>query len=389
MANRRKASIPFSLGSKSVRTLKDIQDILKNHPEDLILPAKDGRLKRFLQGFGKTYVDCLDSNNVQESIKRLAELFGVDVKDMDFSLDSNLALDNSKVIELLDKGEYHIEVSKGIFDFDKLYIDRPVRIIGQGKSETLIKVGVMCVASDGFTLENLTCECKYLITENDVGLSKDRTKFEYQKRYGFGDIIELIKKRFYFYEDLSKLKNEIRINVLNSLSDLKGKMGSILNKSETQNILKEVMKEIEREVYYNYVNLNEHLIFNKIKDKITGVTNKFKSTIDQLNKSINGILDLYLDVNANKLRILTLFDPIVVNDRMQEIKGKIKDTILKKWDYPQGMLINEYSIKKKIREILEVCKYYNEEYYNLSFLQDYVNIEENGSRPTFCVNPKL
>ncbi len=372
VANRRRASIPFSLGSKNIRTLKDIQEILKSHPEDLILPAKDGRLKRFLQGFGKTYADCLDPDNIQESIQKLAGIFGIEIKDVDFSLDSNIATDNSKVIELLEKGETGaIEISKGVFVFDRLYIDKPVKIVGQGKSETLIRANIVCVTCEGFAIENLTFECNHLITDDNLSFEKDKAKLEYKKRYSFKDVVEIIKRELHFYENKEKIKTSI-LRLERKIDEVKNELSAqlkeILNRAE-ENIKDDILWRIES-MWWGIKNVKDYIIeygvFFTIKgnlyyisenSQLQALDKKFDEFINAEFKTLEKELTIYLkDIYTSNLIRANLDTP---NDFYSGFKGFLKD------------IMNKVKIDRSIRSILQKIMddaedpmYYNELKYN-------------------------
>ena len=159
MFRSRSSAVPFTIKSTTIRTLKDLKRALKDNPEDLFTPIKDGRMARFLRGFSKDILDCIDENNPKESLLRLAKALNVDIDDkaMMQMKDVNLVDSESKIMEFIQSGKKEIVIARGIYSLNKLSIDRGIRLIGQGKSETLLKIKELATSAT-LILENITCE---------------------------------------------------------------------------------------------------------------------------------------------------------------------------------------------------------------------------------------
>jgi outer membrane protein assembly factor BamB len=164
----RRSIIPFLVGSERVASLQDLKRVISEKPEELVIPLQDGRLERFLNGISSRYVECIDRSNPRDSIKRLAEKLGVKIK-KELELDDISAVDSAKeLMKLFEKGKEEINIAKGTIEIDKLILKNPIRLRGQGKNETLLRIGEL-FAPYGFrfTLEHLTCEVENFVSSKE------------------------------------------------------------------------------------------------------------------------------------------------------------------------------------------------------------------------------
>ena len=77
---KRRVAVPFKAGNKLVKTLNDLKEVLENHPEDLIPAVQDGRLQRFLKGFGRSFEEIFKEDlTPKEIIEKLGNFLGVEV----------------------------------------------------------------------------------------------------------------------------------------------------------------------------------------------------------------------------------------------------------------------------------------------------------------------
>jgi hypothetical protein len=115
----RKAVIPFKAGNISVRTLEDLKKALKTQPITVLQAAKDGRLQRFLKGFGIHYEILFEEYSYpQEIVKALANLLGIHI-----DIDSLFLQQNQEDETLISSEE----------DLEKAVSDRVNRIrLGKG-----------------------------------------------------------------------------------------------------------------------------------------------------------------------------------------------------------------------------------------------------------------
>jgi hypothetical protein len=152
---RRRSIVPFFIGSKRITSLRELKEILSKEPHSLLIPLKDGRLAKFLKGISSSYVECLDANNPEESLKQLAEKLGVKIEDK-LSVESvSVVSSPEQVLELIKKGEKEIELPSGEIFFEELILDRPVRLIGQGKNTTILKCNTLKICSDNIIFKNI------------------------------------------------------------------------------------------------------------------------------------------------------------------------------------------------------------------------------------------
>ena len=161
---RRRSIVPFFVGSQRIASLQDLKKVIAENPEKLTVPLQDGRLERFLRGISNSYLECIDKDNPKESIEKLAERLGVEIQ-KDFTCEEvSVVTSVDELIKLIEEGEEEIELSKGEFVLDdELVLANPVKLIGQGKNDTHLKVKELLVASEGVVFENLICEADALL----------------------------------------------------------------------------------------------------------------------------------------------------------------------------------------------------------------------------------
>jgi small GTP-binding protein len=163
---RRRIAVPFEAGSRTVASLEDLKSLLRESPELLLLPARDGRLERFLEGISGKLSDCIDRNSPEESIKKLAEMLDIEIK-KELKMDGiSVVTSAEELMKLLEEGKSKIDIAKGKFVVDKLVLRNPVRLIGQGKNDTLLKISEL-FAPCRFTLECLACEVKNFVSAKE------------------------------------------------------------------------------------------------------------------------------------------------------------------------------------------------------------------------------
>ena len=166
---RRRSIIPFLVGSERVASLQDLKRIISENPEKLVIPLQDGRLERFLRGISNSYLECIDKDNPKESIEKLAERLGVEIK-KELELDDIFAVDSAEeLMKLLEEGREEINIAKGTIEIDKLILKNPVKLRGQGKNESLLKIGEL-FAPHRFTLEYLTCEVENFVSSKEPNI---------------------------------------------------------------------------------------------------------------------------------------------------------------------------------------------------------------------------
>jgi hypothetical protein len=163
---RRRIAVPFEAGSRTIASLEDLKSLLRESPELLFLPARDGRLERFLEGISGKLSDCIDRNSPEDSIKRLAEMLGIEIKgSIKFDIDA-VATSVEELKKALDEKQTEIHIAKGEFSLDEIRLESFIELIGQGKNETLIKVKEL-FAPYGIRLKSLTCEVEKLISPEE------------------------------------------------------------------------------------------------------------------------------------------------------------------------------------------------------------------------------
>jgi len=159
----RRSIIPFLVGSQRIASLQDLRKVIAENPEKLIIPLQDGRLERFLRGISNRYLECIDKENPKESIEKLAEKLGVEIQKDFTHEDVSVVTSVDELERMIDEGEKEIELSRGKFVLDVLILANPVKLAGQGKNDTHLKVKELIVASEGVIFENLICEAETLL----------------------------------------------------------------------------------------------------------------------------------------------------------------------------------------------------------------------------------
>jgi len=179
---KRRVAIPFRVNSKEIISLVDLKKVLKEAPELLILPVEDGRLKRFLEGINKRLADLIDENNPQNSIRELGKALGIEVKNLEKTIESGVVRNSQELLKVFEKKPGEILLAKGTFEIEKLHVDFDTKIIGVGKNDTFLKVKVLSITSHNVEFENLSCEAKVLIgnppkVEKEKAFYHGETKF--------------------------------------------------------------------------------------------------------------------------------------------------------------------------------------------------------------------
>ncbi len=130
----RKFVAPFFAGEYQVASLDDLVEVLKKNPSSLAAPLEDGRLERFLRGYGKKYEECLNKNSLEETVKNLAEILGLELDtSIQLSYDTSQLIDSSEeLLKAIKEGRERIELKTGVFELENVVIDKPVEIAGQG-----------------------------------------------------------------------------------------------------------------------------------------------------------------------------------------------------------------------------------------------------------------
>jgi len=192
---RRRIAIPFVVSSGKITTLQDLKRVLAESPEELIIPLQDGRLERFLRGMGNRYLAYIDKSNPENSLKKLAEIFGIEIS-------KELKVDNVSVvtsvedlIKAINEGRKEINIAKGRYFIDKIMLKSSVRLIGQGKNETLLKIKELFAFCE-FKLSNITCEVERFISSKEPEI-KESSFFSSEKlsiATSADELLELLKK---------------------------------------------------------------------------------------------------------------------------------------------------------------------------------------------------
>jgi hypothetical protein len=161
---------PFKVGNKRINSINDLKEILSKKPYLLINALKDGRLKRFLESINSSYLSCLDKNDPIKSLKKLGELLGVKVPDINEG--SNILIESPEELnELIKSGFKQIEFPSGNFLIKELILDKPVKIKGQDRTKTKLIIDYLKINSEDVIFENLWVEPKKYIA-----LKKPRIK---------------------------------------------------------------------------------------------------------------------------------------------------------------------------------------------------------------------
>ncbi len=176
----RRIIAPFFAGEYHVLSLDDLIEVLKNNPSLLAVPFEDGRLERFLRGYGKRYEDCIIKDSFEETIKNLAKILGLDLDtSIELSYDTSHLLSSSdELLKAIEEGRERIELKTGIFELEDVIIDKPVEIVGQGVNHTHIKSKSLEIISDNVRFKNLSWETEVLI-KGEPNLENANLYFEH------------------------------------------------------------------------------------------------------------------------------------------------------------------------------------------------------------------
>jgi len=99
---RRRVAVPFKAGNKLVKILNDLKEVLENHPEDLIPAVQDGRLQRFLKGFGHRFEGIFKEElSTQEILESLGKLLGIEVNIKHIKFQKQLISSSEELKEIL------------------------------------------------------------------------------------------------------------------------------------------------------------------------------------------------------------------------------------------------------------------------------------------------
>ena len=180
----RKVSIPFIVGDKTIKRLKDLKEVLQNNPAELVPAIEDGRLKRFLRGYGPKFEQLFQQyTDPKELLQALANLLNIELGE--FKKIPQYIKSSDELVEKLSKSDKNflgkgilkkiqntlrsstdqkeILLGKGIFDIEKLILDKPVILKGVGRNETLIRTKLIVIANPDIELERLTVEADTIV----------------------------------------------------------------------------------------------------------------------------------------------------------------------------------------------------------------------------------
>ena len=76
----RRVPISFIVGDKTVKRLRDLKEVLQNNPAELLPAIEDGRLKRFLRGYGPKFEQLFQHySDPKELLQALADLLNIEL----------------------------------------------------------------------------------------------------------------------------------------------------------------------------------------------------------------------------------------------------------------------------------------------------------------------
>jgi len=160
---RRRVAVPFKAGNKLVKTLNDLKEVLENHPENLIPAVQDGRLQRFLKGFGRRFEEIFKEDLThKEIIEKLGNFLGVEINLEVFLEKREIITETNKLLEAINQKSL-IVLGKGTFNAEELELKEPLTLEGQGKNETFIKVKQLIINNPNIVLKDLTLEADEVI----------------------------------------------------------------------------------------------------------------------------------------------------------------------------------------------------------------------------------
>ncbi len=186
----RRIIAPFFAGEYHVLSLDDLIEVLKNNPSLLAVPFEDGRLERFLRGYGKRYEDCVVKDSMEETVKNLAKILGLDLDEsINLSYDtSHLVCSSDELLKAIKEGREKIELKTGVFELENVVIDKPVEIVGQGVNHTHVKSKILDINANNVKFKNLTWETESLIAK-EPEIENANLSLKYKTSKGIQKII--------------------------------------------------------------------------------------------------------------------------------------------------------------------------------------------------------
>ena len=180
----RRVPISFIVGDKTIRRLKDLKEILQTNPAELIPAIEDGRLERFLRGYGPKFEQLFQQySDPKELLQALANLLNIElgefkktpqyIKSSDELLEKLSKSDKNflskgilkKIQNTLKSSEDQKEIflGKGIFNIEQLILDKPIILKGLGRNESLIKTKLVVINHPHIEFERLTVETEMVV----------------------------------------------------------------------------------------------------------------------------------------------------------------------------------------------------------------------------------
>jgi len=196
MNNRRRVIFPFYLqDGRRITSPEDLENVLKTDPSYLIPPLKDGRLEKFLSGMGERFVKCLQAETPELALEKLAKELGIE----DFYVDKTecgVVLNTDTLQDLLRKGADEIVLPAGKLNIGKLVIDRPVKIVGQGKNISFLEANVLEISSEGVVFENVYCKVEKFLPKQFPEFLDSYFEFEssVSEDFSFARGVEIVKE---------------------------------------------------------------------------------------------------------------------------------------------------------------------------------------------------
>jgi len=157
----RRVPISFIVGDKTVKRLRDLKEVLQNNPAELLPAIEDGRLKRFLRGYGPKFEQLFQHySDPKELLQALANLLNVELGE--FKEIPQYIKTPKELLKNLGKRE-ELPLGKGIFEVEQLILNKPTLLKGLGRNETLIKAKLIVIANPNVEFERLTVETETVV----------------------------------------------------------------------------------------------------------------------------------------------------------------------------------------------------------------------------------
>ena len=174
----RRAIIPFKISGKYIRTINDLKQALsqKENLEEILIAIKDGRLKRFLKGFGKQYDVLFEEGKTDNDIlESLAEMLDVEIDTEKITdLQVSLITNNEELLQAIKEKRKTIKLAKGHFKIEEpVELDFPVEIVGFGINESHLRFEKLFILNENVSFKDLTIEVDTLVMKFSINELKN------------------------------------------------------------------------------------------------------------------------------------------------------------------------------------------------------------------------